>query len=205
MLFFIVFLCPSIIHGQSRKQKTRIETDFYGIQSSFIFNNNSLGGSLGFVLPVKQLEVTKTKRYNKFNFFFKTQQVNFQMVYIYSDPSNKTILFVTDYDFEKRYKNGFYYKAGFGIGIARSFTYDRDYISASGNSEGNTFAGKLYATPSLNIGVGYNFKLKKEKRFDTISPFFNINFRPLIPEYKFLNPLLYFEFGLKVNIFKRKE
>jgi hypothetical protein len=196
LLLAIGFIC-AINFAQAQKHKTQLENNTFEYKVNSIFNKSAFGIEVGFHYPLNTYEISKTKKSGKEKKYIKSKYINLQLGYLRFDPSKMNLHLISDFCLNKKHKNNFFHNYSLGLGVARSFTYDKNYISASNIEEYNSLAGKWYLTPSLGLGFGYELEVGKKAAY---SPFINFKFRPLIPYYRFLFPLAYLQVGVSIRL-----
>jgi hypothetical protein len=156
------------------------------------------GFKLGVEFPMYAKEKTRTKANGDTKVRLKERFITANLG-LYHHPTYHTNLMLSaEWQMRKIRQNGWFTEFAPGLGISRTFlggtTYEQN---ETGNIEKVNLAGHTYFMASVMGGVGYDFKIKKEK---PIKAYFKYGLLILTPYNNFILPRPMVELGVITSL-----
>jgi hypothetical protein len=162
------------------------------------------GFKLGVEFPMFAKEKTRTKANGETKVKLKERFIAANVSLYHHSTFHTNLMVSAEWQMRKTRQNGWFTEFAPGLGISRTFlggaTYEQN---ETGNIEKVSTAGHTYFMASVMGGVGYDFKVKKEK---PIKAYLKYGLLILTPYNNFILPRPTVELGVitSLSTFKKK-
>lgn len=154
LIILLLFLIPQSF-GQEKKMAPVI---YAGYSSSLIYP----GAKAGIEVPIKRVEIRKSKRKKKH--FFKAQFLTFNIGGYYHPDFHTNLYFTAGYTRRRTLKNGFFTQLSPELGYNRTFLTATTYqVNDDGQISKKKMAGYNHIMASFGLGLGYDWSVRKSK------------------------------------------
>jgi hypothetical protein len=204
IIFLITWLLHfSIVFAQKTEIITKESDTPPNMKFAYLGSIKYPGVKLGIEFPKSVKEKISTKRNGNTKSILKERFFTTNLSLYHHSTVHTNLMFLSEWQKRKTRKSGWFTEFAPGLGLSRTFLAGETYKQANnGEFEKVKLAGNSYFMLSLMGGVGYDFKVKKEK---PIKLYFKSGMLFFGPYNSFILPRPTAEIGIITSLSKLKK